>query len=392
MLSQILSTCVLIDSAAHADDDDSDSPVTLVRACNRFSVRYFKNCFNPTENILCSPVVVRLGLSSFYQVSGTPIEEDLRTVLHLPADKSVSNSQQIQLHDDLTSSGALKIHTMICTSETRPLDACFQDHLANHAPPVVLEPVDFTDDVSTARAVNGWIQSKRCEIDDLVTEGDVWSLEPLSVMMFNAVSLMTKWRLGFDPRLTELKEFRFLNKVQRVSMMHGIFKARYCYDHQMRCKVLELPFEQSSNYNLLMILPDDGQCLADVVDAIPEDYLNTVNDSLTEHWVDVHIPTITVAMKTSVKDVLSKLDCAGIFELKDLKVFADGKDQLDRFYQHCWFRMDENGAQTNAPLAESPQVTFTADRPFLFVIRKGDDSAVVMIGDYSIYVGPDEQF
>ncbi|KAL9701796.1 hypothetical protein quinque_005237 [Culex quinquefasciatus] len=194
---------------------------------------------------------------------------------------------------------------MICTSETRPLDACFQDHLANHAPPVVLEPVDFTDDVSTARAVNGWIQS----------------------------TILSR---------------------------------------KGTC--------------------DDGQCLADVVDAIPEDYLNTVNDSLTEHWVDVHIPTITVTMKTSVNDVLSKLDCAGIFELKDLKVFADGQDQLDRFYQHCWFRMDENGAQTNAPLAESPQVTFTADRPFLFVVRKANDSAVVMIGDYSIYVDPNEQF
>lgn len=371
--------------------EKSDFPAALVEANNRFSVKYFKHCFKPSENTLCSPTVVRQALSTFYQVSGTPVEEDFRSVLHLPEDKSASNAAQSQLLTDLTGSGALHVHTMLCTSETRTLDACFKDHLANHVPSVVVESVDLSDDVSTAYAVNSWIQSKRCEIDDLVSEGDVWSKDTLNLMMFNAVSLMTKWKLKFDAGLTESKEFKFLNKAQKVPMMHGKLKVRYCHDPQVKCKVAEVPFEQGSNYNLVIVLPDEDQNFAEMVKEVPEDLLNNLEGTLSEHWVDLQIPKFTVAMKTPVKDVLAKLNCGRVFEQKELKVYAEGKDQLDRFYQHCWLRVDESGAEANSALPESDQVTFTADRPFLYVVRKADDRSVVMLGDYSVYVDPEEQ-
>ncbi|XP_055612990.1 probable serpin E3 isoform X2 [Uranotaenia lowii] len=365
---------------------------------NQFSISYFKTTFEDSNNLICSPVAARLGLAIFYHVSGPAVDEDLRTMLGLPVEKSACLTHQKDQQAQLVQTGYTQIYNMLCHNEDRPLEQEFFEVLDEHLD-VIVEPVDFTDDVMTARTANVWIQSKSCGIDELVQEGDVWSGSQQFLMLFSAVTIpRIRFKVGFDPDRTIPVDFNFSNMVRSVPVMRGSFRVRCCIDEVLECIVVEIPFEDNSGLELLVVQPSIDQRLKDMVQQFTMECLNRIDGSLVERWVDIQLPKFSVAWKTNLKPILSKLTYDGIFELKDLRAFVSGgKEKLDQFYQHCYLKIDENGVEPPVQMltAEAGEnlLRFSATRPFMYIVRKRSDREIVFIGNYSRYVpDPDELF
>ncbi|XP_052860497.1 leukocyte elastase inhibitor-like [Anopheles cruzii] len=390
----LLSSGVVIDSVPDPLDDEA-----VVRANRKFSVEHFKACFDAQENTLVSPYHIRLVLSALYPFAGAAVQEDFRVAFGLPEDPQAVADQQRRLAEELNIPGhPFRAVPFLVAEQTLPLAVQFGNQIRNGT---AFEAVDLTDDVPSAAAVNAYYQRARIELDDLITEGDVFSLEPhFKFMAFSGVSLMGPLPgVSFLARDTKPGPFRFVNvPTRQVPIMSTKAAVRYGHHHELRCAVVELPLGADSGLALQLLLPDGGSELETLVTGLNVDRLKEIEDGLRSLVAEVRLPRFMVREKTNVKTILAKLGYGGVFEINDLNVFlVGGRARLDGFFQHCYLAVEERGAtETTVAATEAlhdpPEVVFNANRPFLFLLRRVQDGNVLMVGHFSKYIDPDEQF
>uniref|UniRef100_A0A1Y9H9M1 Serpin domain-containing protein n=1 Tax=Anopheles farauti TaxID=69004 RepID=A0A1Y9H9M1_9DIPT len=393
VFSALLAYCVAIDEPPDPTTDEA-----IVAGNNKFTLEYLKACYDERTNCIVSPYHVRLALSMFYPVAGAAVQEDFRVAFNLPEDVPTTVEQQCRLIEQLHDGQHLKALSFVLVEETLPLAGDFE-RLFLRTYDTTVEPVDLTDDIPSAAAVNSFYRIARTEIEDFICEGDVFSLPPcFQLMLFSGVSVLTPLRVRFNPTNTAMERFRFVNAPeQRVPMMRTTTVVRRCEHNEIRCSVVELPFEAASGMSLLLLLPYEGTELRHIINTIGDAHLKQIDERLQSMRTEVKLPTFFVREKTDSKVILSKLGYGGVFEIDDLRIFRDtGRTRLNGFFQHCYLSIDagSGGAGGLPDGDEQPpaDASFHADRPFMFLVRRTLDGNVVQTGYYSRYIDPDEQF
>ncbi|XP_050096402.1 serpin B3-like [Anopheles aquasalis] len=407
----LLSACVAIDNPA-----DPLSAGAVLAANHAFTAQYFQACFDPKVNHIASPYHIRLVLSALYPLAGEAVQEDLRVTFDLPEQEQDVIEQQKRLTEQLNAVAAgerrhLRALPFVLAEETLALSEAFEERFLPLLPtaPPAFETVDLTDDIPSAAAVNSYYQRARIEIEDLIGEGDVFSLPPncFRFMLFSGVSVLAPLGVRFDPSNTELGSFRFVNEPDRqVPIMATKAQLRYCHQQLLddrRCAVIELPFAEPTTIVLQLLLPDEGTELKDLVAALNGKRLADFQGNLRHRMVEVKLPSFMVREKTDTREPMKKLGYGGVFEIDDLKIFREpDRVRLDGFFQHCYLAVGEStgeappvasddGGATAGP-SPTPEVKFHANRPFLFLVRRIEDGNVLLIGHFSRYIDPDEQW
>ncbi|XP_035784112.1 serpin B3-like [Anopheles albimanus] len=421
VFSALLKAGVVIDNPA---DPLADG---LVSANHIFTLQYYRECFDPKVNLIASPFHIRLVLSALYPLAGEAVREDLRESLGLPADEHAVIELQKRLTEQLNAVTAGERRHLVAlpfalAEETLTLSEAFEQRFLPLLPtsPTPFEMVDLTDDIPSAAAVNSYYQRARIEIEDLIGEGDVFSLPPncFRFMLFSGVSVLAPLGVRFDPADTQLSPFRFVNEPDRqVPIMATRAQLRHCHQQVLpgvRWSVVELPFAEPTTIVLQLLLPDEGTELKDLVAALTPERLADMQQNLRHRTVAVKLPSFMVREKIDTRVPIKALDYGGVFELDDLKVFREpDRVRLDGFFQHCYLAVGEstgevppvtrNGAAAEpsspapedaaaGPSSPAPEVQFHANRPFLFLVRRSEDGNVLLIGHYSRYIDPDEQW
>ncbi|ETN59497.1 hypothetical protein AND_008930 [Anopheles darlingi] len=385
----------------------------VVAANHTFTTAYFQACFDPKVNHIASPYHIRLVLSALYPLAGAAVQEDLRVAFGLPEQEHDVIEQQKRLTEQLTAVAAgerrhLRALPFVLAEETLAQSELFEQRFLPLLPtaPPAFETVDLTDDIPSAAAVNSYYQRASIEIEDLVCEGDVFSLPPncFRFMLFSGVSVLAPVGVRFDPTDTEVGPFRFVNEPDRqVPIMATKARLRYCHQQllgDLRCSVVELPFAEPTTIVLQLLLPDEGSELKDLVAALNAEQLASIERNLRHRTVEVKLPSFMVREKTDTREPMKKLGYGGVFEIEDLKIFREPERvRLDGFYQHCYLAVGESAGEA-PPVASdgaavgpsTPEVKFHANRPFLFLVRRSEDGNVLLIGHFSRYIDPDEQW
>ncbi|XP_049539585.1 leukocyte elastase inhibitor-like [Anopheles darlingi] len=385
----------------------------VVAANHTFTTAYFQACFDPKVNHIASPYHIRLVLSALYPLAGAAVQEDLRVAFGLPEQEHDVIEQQKRLTEQLTAVAAgerrhLRALPFVLAEETLAQSELFEQRFLPLLPtaPPAFETVDLTDDIPSAAAVNSYYQRASIEIEDLVCEGDVFSLPPncFRFMLFSGVSVLAPVGVRFDPTDTEVGPFRFVNEPDRqVPIMATKARLRYCHQQllgDLRCSVVELLFAEPTTIVLQLLLPDEGSELKDLVAALNAEQLASIERNLRHRTVEVKLPSFMVREKTDTREPMKKLGYGGVFEIEDLKIFREPERvRLDGFYQHCYLAVGESAGEA-PPVASdgaavgpsTPEVKFHANRPFLFLVRRSEDGNVLLIGHFSRYIDPDEQW
>uniref|UniRef100_A0A240PNB8 Serpin domain-containing protein n=1 Tax=Anopheles epiroticus TaxID=199890 RepID=A0A240PNB8_9DIPT len=389
VFSVLLASCVAIDVPPDPTTDDA-----IVAANNKFTMEYFKACYDEKCNCAVSPYHVRLALSMFYPLAGAAVQEDFQVAFGLPEDVAAAVEQQQRLAQQMHDGQHLKALSFVLVEETLRLDEEFE-HLFARTFQTTLEAVDLTDDIPSALAVNSFYQRANTEIEDFICEGDVFSLPPChKLMLFSGVSVLTTLAIRFNAVDTAMEMFQFVNApTQRVPIMHTTAFVRRCQHNELRCSIVELPFDAASGLCMLVLLPYDGTELCQIVTSISSTYLLQIDERLQPSWTDLKLPKFFVREKTNPKAILGKLGYGGVFEIDDLRAFqACGRTRLNGCIQHCYLAVSESGSGMPVP-AESPhEFEFHVNRPFMFLIRRTLDGNVLQVGNFSKYIDPDEQF
>ena len=231
---------------------------------------------------------------------------------------------------------------------------------------------------------NEWISKKTNGlINDFIKNGD-FDLNTV-LALINTLYFNEKWKKQFDEKLSGYREFtdsknnshkvKFMckNESKELFFQNKIFKA--------------LKLEYSSSYSMELFLPVDKNTLQDVLGELH----SFVDSMYSEEEVDIACPVFKFESQIDVIEPLIKLGVKAIFD-KDLANFSDAfinskGVRVDKFKSLTKIDCNEKGTEAAAVTLttfcyESMRYnkTFTANRPFIFMIRDKATNSIVFIG------------
>ncbi len=255
-----------------------------------------------------------------------------------------------------------------------------------------LEEVDFAGDTEAAReTINTWVEEQTNEkIVDLIPEGMLDSLTKL--VLTNAIYFKGDWAKPFDTDATADGPFNIsADETVDVPLMH---KTRsFDYAETDDTQVLRMPYA-GDELSMIIILPKAADGLADVATSLAQDGLDALTTDLATARVAVALPKFTMSSQFSLGDMLRAMgmtdafsDGQADFTGMSEQAKADGL-HISAVVHQAFVDVNEEGTEAAAATAVGIQVTsippppieFTADHPFVFVIRHDATGTILFIG------------
>ncbi len=254
--------------------------------------------------------------------------------------------------------------------------------------------VDFKTSPDAARAtINQWVeQQTNNKIQNLLSAGSVTPLTRL--ILTNAIYFKAAWADQFQQSATKNADFHLsAGKTIQAPMMHN--SGSYAYFKGPSFQALLLPYEKNE-ISMLILLPDDV------------DGLSALEGSLTaanlEKWIAalgnegkaiVSLPRFKITQQFELSPTLENLGMKTAFDASSADFSAMTGDKslsISAAIHKAYIDLDEDGTEAAAatavmmtgmamrPMPTPPPIVFTADHPFLFLIRDNASGAILFMG------------
>ncbi|MGH2607265.1 MAG: serpin family protein, partial [Anaerolineales bacterium] len=349
------------------------------------------------DNLFFSPYSISVALAMTYAGAAGDTASQMAGTLHftLPPDRLHpafnAYSLDLQARAEQPDEGTpfeLSIANSLWGQRTFPFRPEFLDLLAeNYGAGMRL--VDFAADPEAARlAINQWVSDEtREKIQDIVPSGAIDTLTRL--VLANAIYFKAAWLHPFEGDATTTEPFHRLDGSSvNVSMMHQ--DEAYGYAVREGYRALELPY-QTGDMSMVIILPDEGQ-FKTVEEALSPERIQEIVGDLTYGPVTLSFPRFTYESVFRLNETLQDLSMSDAFD-PDRADFSgmDGSRDLSigSVLHKAFVSVDENGTEAAAAtavimhlasaFADEP-ITFTVDRPFIYLIRDGQTGSVLFVG------------
>ncbi|XP_038602731.1 serpin A12 [Tachyglossus aculeatus] len=242
-------------------------------------------------------------------------------------------------------------------------------------------PIDFHDPLAARDQINSYVDQKtQGRILDLIGNLDSGSVLVLASYIF----FQAQWEKKFNPKQTQEGDFFLMeNKSIKVPMMYRGGMYRTCYDDQLSCTILEMPYE--GNATGLFILPERN--LESVEAELRKDTVARWKKLMTRRSIDVSIPKFSISATYDLKSLLNKMGIVKVFtEHGELSRIAAGHSlKLTKAVHKAVLKIDEKGTEGAAgsgveamPMIMPSVLTF--NRPFLLVITDDFTNSVLFMG------------
>uniref|UniRef100_A0A8C4W3A0 Serpin family B member 1 n=1 Tax=Gopherus evgoodei TaxID=1825980 RepID=A0A8C4W3A0_9SAUR len=258
-----------------------------------------------------------------------------------------------------------------------------------------LATVDFLLASDEARKeINQWVaEQTEDKIPNLLSEGSVNNMTKL--VLVNAIYFKGNWAEKFKEANTKPMPFR-LNKNERktVQVMYQKENYPFGYISELKCRVLELPYE-GKELSMIILLPDDIDDNSTGLQQkqITVEKLQEWTQPQNMHPIDVHVhlPKFKLEDSYDLKSDLSGLGLQDIFDSgkADLSGMSGARDLfLSKVVHKSFIEVNEEGAEAAAATAGIAmfcmlmEENFTADHPFLFFIRHNPTQSILFFGRY----------
>ncbi|XP_035882491.1 leukocyte elastase inhibitor-like [Phyllostomus discolor] len=232
----------------------------LSMANTRFAVDLFRtlNEDKPTGNIFISPISISSALAMIFLGSRGTTAAQLSKTLHFDAVEDIHSRFQ-SLNADINKHGApyiLKLANRLYGEKTYTF---LPEFLASTQKMygAELASVDFEHASEDARKViNEWVKGQtEGKIPELLATGVVDNMTKL--VLVNAIYFKGNWQKKFSETATTDVPFRLNKKdTKTVKMMYQSGKFPYGYIEDVKCRMLELPY-QGRELSMVILLPDD---------------------------------------------------------------------------------------------------------------------------------------
>ena len=226
-------------------------------------------------------------------------------------------------------------------------------------------------------------------IPELLTAG---SIEPITVaVLTNAVYFKGDWKMPFEANSTYEQPFYPLTgELSDVKMMN--MQADFGYSEDKQVQVVQLPYKDD-DLSMLVILPKSKgkAAMQQLVQDLSADKIKEWNNDLVTQEVNISLPKFKLAERYDMKGLLSDMGMPSAFKDKaKFKLFDEPLAiKIDDVYHQAVVMVDEKGTEAAAATAIvavdasapiSQPVEFTADHPFVFLIKDNKTDAILFLG------------
>ncbi len=380
----------------------------IAAGSNAFAVELYGRLRGQEGNLFYSPASIHTALAMTAAGARGTTAKEMSGVLHLPA--AGVHEDYAALLEKLNSPAAIPHTTRILgmtVRRTKPAyrlvvanalwgqDGCawkrdFLD-LVSRRYGAGLQTVDFkTAAGEAAKTINAWVAKKTAgKIRDLVSRG---ALPPLTrLVLTNAIYFKAAWDEDFSRSATKNKPFHVTaDTTVTAPLMYR--QDRFGYLETADFQALEMPYT-GRDLSMVVFLPRTVDGLEDFEKNLDAGRLRRWLGKLEKTAVKVTFPRFTVRSGFSLADPLGKMGMADAFTAAaDFSGMTDAENIFIADVLHKAFvAVDEKGTEAAAATAVVMKATaapgprpepkvFTADHPFLFVIRHRPTGLVLFMG------------
>nr|P80229.1 RecName: Full=Leukocyte elastase inhibitor; Short=LEI; AltName: Full=Leukocyte neutral proteinase inhibitor; Short=LNPI; AltName: Full=Serpin B1 [Sus scrofa] len=373
----------------------------LSAANTRFALDLFRalNESNPAGNIFISPFSISSALAMILLGTRGNTEAQMSKALHFDTVKDIHSRFQ-SLNADINKCGAsyiLKLANRLFGEKTYHF---LPEFLASTQKTygAELASVDFLRASEEARkAINEWVKEQtEGKIPELLASGVVDSATKL--VLVNAIYFKGSWQEKFMTEATKDAPFRLNKKDSKtVKMMYQKKKFPFGYIKELKCRVLELPY-QGKDLSMVILLPDsiedESTGLRKIEQHLTLEKLNewTKPDNLELLEVNVHLPRFRLEESYDLNAPLARLGVQDLFGSRaDLTGMSEARDLfISKVVHKAFVEVNEEGTEAAAATAGiavfamlMPEEDFIADHPFIFFIRHNPSSNILFLGRLS---------
>ncbi len=210
-----------------------------------------------------------------------------------------------------------------------------------------------------------------------------------SVTLVSAMDFSAPLTYPFLPDDTYDGTFNTPHGPKAVRMMHGTRLARYA--NLGDAQVLSLLFGEGE-YTLTFILPDSKTGIDGLISSITGEKLQHMTTSGFAFPIDISVPKFHIADNVDLTPVLDQLGCGSMTAPTLWQGLTDSPMPLHvgRIVHKNGFGIDEAPDEEIQTFSDgipgstmTPHTSFTADRPFLFVITENECGTPILIGRVS---------
>jgi serpin B len=368
---------------------DADMAV-VVDGNNDFAVDLYQQAALEPGNLFFSPFSITAALSMVYAGTEGETEAEVAAAMGV-VDEPLWHDNLGLLFDDLvgnhhrayTLSGANRVWSQ----DGLELAPAFEDLMvdAYNAP---VESMDISADPDAATAhINKWVKRQtKGFIPELFEKGDISGAT--MVVLCNAVYFEGDWAEQFEEDNTQDGAFRTLDGGERsVPLMNNT--ADYGYAELDGLKIAELPYD-GDELSMVVLLPDSDDGIYDLEADLSAGALTEMMDQLSYGEVAMTLPSFTMDYELPLKDTLRALGITSLFQdgVADLSGMIPGGGLYIEAARHkAYVDVFEQGTRAaaatgfGADFTAMPETSvFTADHPFVFLIRDTLTGSILFMG------------
>ncbi len=379
-----------------------DTP-DLAAAANGSALDLYRALAAEPGNLFFSPYSVVSALAMVREGAKGETAEQMDRVLHLPgaaaaAWKAHAEALKPGVRREEGEDGpvemplyALSVANAVWVQDGLPLVQAFVKTLSEDygAPP---EAIDFRETDKARAAINGWVEKKTKErIKDIVPEG--LPTPDTLLALANAIHFKASWDQPFDEDWTKEGEFT-VAPGRTVKAPFMLRTEDWLYAETKTAQVLDMPYRGGAT-SMLVVLPRAPDGLDAEAAALTPETLSDLTAKMSAERVAVRFPKFTITWSTDLSETLKGIGLTAPFSAD--KADFTGMTTAEKLIvgpvlHKAFVAVDEAGTEAAAAtvvmmlkgMAPSGKpVEFTADRPFLFLIRHVPTNTILFMGRLS---------
>ncbi len=244
--------------------------------------------------------------------------------------------------------------------------------------------LDFSN-ASAADTMNQWVSEKTNGRIESIIEPPIDSRTVL--FLINAVYFRGPWQYAFDPEKTTDAPFHIAEgESESIPMMDQTREFPHGRDGSLQ--IVDLPFGEGA-FAMTVLVPADGSNIDDEIGSMDETRWESILDKLTTRRVRVVLPRFRVEYDKSLKETLQSLGMTDPFmpNVADFTGISATPPPLyiSEVKQRTFVEVSEEGAEAAGSTSVGIGVTslppsVIADRPFAYLIRERESSAILFAG------------
>ncbi|MCA9049840.1 MAG: serpin family protein [Planctomycetaceae bacterium] len=392
-LMVLAATLFWIPSALSAPPE-RDNPTQAADANNQLGcdlMRSLQDFQKSDVNVVVSPFSITSALRMVLAGARGGTADEIRAVLRLKSNGKDDHDDYSALSESLAKSAAegdciLRFPNRLWGAEGVDYQPTFLSIL-RQTYGAELFVLNFADQPKKAvEEINAWIAHE--------TSGRIRNLaspqmitRDTKLLLTNAVYFRGQWLRSFFVESTVEQPFHVTqDEAVTVAMMRQSGQFRYFRNNDL--ELLSLPY-RGDRLSFVVLLPSESKMLAELVAEIDAEKIRSLLAESVLTTVDVSLPRFTAGTSCSLKDRLMQLGMKRVFDSSGELSEITGKSNLyltDVAHQ-TFINVDEFGIEAAsatgvviAKSVEEPSATFTADRPFLFLLIDQSAGTVLFQG------------